>query len=146
MTIRYGSRLMPMVVDDIARQQPDLLYASVPLTTNLSEGFQGITFSEIASATNHVANWIDKKFGRSSKFDTIAYMGIGDLRYVVVFLAAVKCGYKVRSEMLTCVDKSPHALLGLASIIEKLSMDECISYETDRMLAASICIRDRSSG
>ncbi|PVH91878.1 NRPS-like enzyme [Periconia macrospinosa] len=95
MATRYGSRLMPVVVDEIAKQQPDLVYASVPLTTNVSEGFKDITFFDIASATNHVAAWIDHRLGRSPNFDTIAYMGLGDMRYVVVFLAAVKCGYKV---------------------------------------------------
>ncbi|KAF2650089.1 acetyl-CoA synthetase-like protein [Lophiostoma macrostomum CBS 122681] len=92
---RYGSRLMPIVVDEIAKHQPDLVYASVPVTTNVNEGFREITFSEIASATNCVAAWISRSIGRSSNFDTIAYMGLVDLRYVVVFLAAVKCGYKV---------------------------------------------------
>jgi hypothetical protein len=96
MDTHYGSRLMPVVVDQIANSQPDLLYASVPLTANIGDGFRGVTFLDIASATNHVAAWIDRTYGRSTKFDTIAYMGIGDLRYVVVFLAAVKCGYKVR--------------------------------------------------
>ncbi|KAF2012923.1 acetyl-CoA synthetase-like protein [Aaosphaeria arxii CBS 175.79] len=91
----YGSRLMPVVVDETAERQPDLPYASVPLTTNISDGFKDVTFSDIASATNKVARWIENTIGRSSNFDTIAYMGVGDLRYVVVFLAAVKCGYKV---------------------------------------------------
>jgi hypothetical protein len=85
-----------VVVDQIANLQPDLLYASVPLTANICDGFKGVTFLDIATATNYVASWIDRTHGRSTNFDTIAYMGIGDLRYVVVFLAAVKCGYKVR--------------------------------------------------
>ena len=88
---------MPAVVDEIAREKPDLVYASVPLSTNIADGFKNITFSDIASATNHVAAWIEKTMGRSSEFETIAYMGLGDLRYVVVFLAAVKCGYKVNA-------------------------------------------------
>ncbi|KAF2683122.1 acetyl-CoA synthetase-like protein [Lentithecium fluviatile CBS 122367] len=91
----FGSRFMPVVVDQVAKQQPDLKYASVPLTTNISDGFRDVTFSDISSATNYVASWIDRTLGRSSEFGTIAYMGLGDLRYVVVFLAAVKCGYKV---------------------------------------------------
>ncbi|KAF2113570.1 hypothetical protein BDV96DRAFT_601064 [Lophiotrema nucula] len=95
MATSYGSRLMPVVVDQIARQQPDLKYASVPLTANISDGFKDVTFSDIASAVNHVALWIDRTLGRSTGFSTIAYMGHGDLRYVIVFLAAVKCGYKV---------------------------------------------------
>ncbi|KAI1505473.1 acetyl-CoA synthetase-like protein [Biscogniauxia marginata] len=95
MAPRYGSRLMPNVVDEIARQQPDLTYAFTPLTINVRDSFKAVTFSEIANATNRLAIWIQTNIGRSSRFDTIAYMGLGDLRYVAVFLAAVKCGYKV---------------------------------------------------
>lgn len=86
---------MPSVVDEIARQTPSLTYASIPLTTSINDGFKDVSFSDVASATNYVAAWIDRTLGPSSNFDTIAYMGLGDLRYVVVFLAAVKCGYKV---------------------------------------------------
>jgi len=100
MAIRYGSRLMPVIMDEIAKEQPGLVYASVSIATDISEGFKNVTFSDIASATNHIAAWIDRTLKRSSSFDTIAYMGLGDLRYVVVFLAAVKCGYKVR--FLSC--------------------------------------------
>jgi hypothetical protein len=103
---------MPMVVDEIARRQPDLLYASVPQTTNISDGFKGVTFSDIATATDHVANWIDRAFGRSSNFDTIAYMNI-----------------------------PAYPLVGLASIVEKLGLDECISYGADRMYFAFTRIR-----
>ena len=33
--------------------------------------------------------------GRGTVFETVAYIGPSDLRYAVVFQAAVKCGYKV---------------------------------------------------
>jgi hypothetical protein len=95
MTPKYGSRLLPAVVDEIAQIQPDLTYAFAPLTTNVADGFEAITFFDIATATNYLAAWIDRNIGRTTCFDTIAYMGPGDLRYVVVFLAAVKCDYKV---------------------------------------------------
>lgn len=91
----HGSRLMPVVVDQVAREQPDLPYALIPLTENVKDGFKPVTFSEIANAVNRLAAWISTNIGTSSHFDTIAYMGLSDLRYVVVFLAAVKCGYKV---------------------------------------------------
>jgi hypothetical protein len=128
MTTRYGSRLMPIVVDETAKQQPDLVYASVPLTTNIRDEFKDITVLDIASATNLIAVWIDRTLGRSTKFDTIAYMGLSDLRYVVVFLTAVKCGYKVCSLGRNYFSsREPMTLLGLASIPEEFSLDECIS-------------------
>ena len=91
----YGSRLLPTVVDETAREQPDHPYAHVPLTAKVRDGFKLVTFAEIANATNALASWIETTIGRSSTFETIAYLGLGDLRYVTTFLAAVKCGYKV---------------------------------------------------
>ncbi|KAK7743323.1 putative NRPS-like protein biosynthetic cluster [Diatrype stigma] len=91
----YGSRLMPVVVDEIAKEQPDHAYAFTPITANVSDGFKPVTFFEVATAVNALAQWIHTEIGPSSQFDTIAYMGLSDLRYVAVFLAAVKCGYKV---------------------------------------------------
>lgn len=93
--IPYGSRLLPTVVDETARSQPDLPYSYVPVSSNIGDGFKTVTFSDIATATNHMAFWIEQNIGLSTCFETLAYMGTGDLRYVVVFLAAVKCGYKV---------------------------------------------------
>lgn len=92
---RYGSRFMPAVVDEIAESQPNLTYAYLPRTANLADGFNSVSFSDIAAATNILAAWIRDSIGPSSSFDTIAYIGLGDPRYTVVFLAAVKCGYKV---------------------------------------------------
>ncbi|ROV93376.1 hypothetical protein VMCG_08404 [Cytospora schulzeri] len=95
MATPYGSRLLPRVLDETAATQPDLTYAYVPISNSLSDGFKAITFSDVATATNYMATWIHQNLGPCDSFQTIAYMGPGDLRYVVVFLAAVKCGYKV---------------------------------------------------
>ncbi|KAK7713546.1 putative NRPS-like protein biosynthetic cluster [Diaporthe eres] len=91
----YGSRLLPTVVDETAENHPDLPYAYVPVSTNVSDGFKAVSFSDVATAANFLAAWIQQNLGTSTSFETIAYMGPGDLRYVVAFLAAVKCGYKV---------------------------------------------------
>lgn len=95
MATPYGSRLLPTVVDETATSQPDLTYAYVPINNSLGDGFTTITFADVATATNYMAAWIHQNLGRSTSFQMIAYMGPGDLRYVPIFLAAVKCGYKV---------------------------------------------------
>lgn len=100
MASTFGSRLLPVVVDETAKSQPDLPYAYVPTSNNVGDGFKAVTFSDVATAANHMAAWIHHNLGPSASFETIAYMGLGDLRYVVVFLAAVKCGYKVPNECL----------------------------------------------
>ena len=50
---------------------------------------------EIAQSVDQFSYWLEGSLGRSPSFETLTYMGVPDLRYAVVFLAAVKCGYKV---------------------------------------------------
>lgn len=92
----YGSRLLPNVVDELANTDPTRVYATIPLSSDISQGFRDVTMLEVAQSVDHFAFWLETSFGRSSSFETLAYMGIPDLRYAIVFLAAVKCGYKVK--------------------------------------------------
>lgn len=92
---QYGSRLLPQVVDQLSYDDPKRVYASFPLSSDLSQGFRDVTMLEVSQAVNGFAYWLEEHFGRSTNFETISYMGVSDLRYVVVFLAVVKCGYKV---------------------------------------------------
>lgn len=91
----WGSRLLPMVADQLAAEDPHRIYASVARTTNIADGFRDMTILELTNAVNSMAWWLEEHFGRSNTFETIAYMGVSDIRYNVIFLAAVKCGYKV---------------------------------------------------
>jgi len=91
----YGARLVPQVADEIAKLDPHRIYASIPYSPDVTEGFRDVTFLQLAHAVNHIAWWLHQDFGRSNDFETLAYMGISDLRYTVIFLAAIKCGYKV---------------------------------------------------
>ncbi|KAG8533588.1 uncharacterized protein KY384_001328 [Bacidia gigantensis] len=90
----YGSRLLPQVVDELAESNPSRVYAIYPFTSDLSKGFRHVTMGELAQAVNKVAFWLDDTTGRSTTFETIAYMGPSDIRYTIFFLAAIKCGYK----------------------------------------------------
>ena len=96
---RVGSRLLPQVVDELARSNPERIYASIPLYSDPSLGFQDVTMLDLAQAVNHFAWWLEEHLGKSTTFGTLAYIGLSDLRYVIVFLAAVKCGYKVSDEL-----------------------------------------------
>lgn len=92
----YGSRLLPQVLDELSERQPERIYASFPKSSNLEDGFRNVTMLQMARAVNHIAWWLQGKIGTSSTFETLSYLGLPDIRYAVVFLAAVKCGYKVR--------------------------------------------------
>ncbi|KAI8966246.1 acetyl-CoA synthetase-like protein [Daldinia sp. FL1419] len=93
---RYGRRLMPLLLDQLADTQPDRVYASVPKSPDMVNGFRDITMAETARCVNYMAWWIETHFGRSRCFETISYIGVSDVRAPILFLAAVKCGYKVR--------------------------------------------------
>ena len=91
----YGSRLLPQVVYECARLDPRRVYATVPRSSDLSHGFRNVSMLELSKAVNRVAYWLERIVGRSKQFETVAYMGPFDLRYAILFLAFVKCGYKV---------------------------------------------------
>ena len=90
-----GSRLLPSVLDELGSKYPDRIYASIPRTDDLTQGFQDITHGQVLRAVDGLALWLSQRIGLSHCFDTLSYAGIGDLRYVIFFYAAVKCGYKV---------------------------------------------------
>ncbi|KAI0841826.1 acetyl-CoA synthetase-like protein [Hypoxylon sp. FL0890] len=91
----YGRRLMPVVLDELAMKTPEKLYASIPISADITQGFRDITVADMARSVNFMAEWIETRFGRSRNFDTLSYIGISDLRGVVVWHAAVKCGFKL---------------------------------------------------
>ncbi|KAL8788720.1 MAG: hypothetical protein Q9213_001534 [Squamulea squamosa] len=91
----YGSRLLPQVLDELAANESERIYAAFPKTADLKDGFRTVTMAQMAQAVNHMAWWLKDNIGTSSSFETISYLGVPDIRYAIVFLAAVKCGYKV---------------------------------------------------
>ncbi|KAF2256018.1 acetyl-CoA synthetase-like protein [Trematosphaeria pertusa] len=94
-TTPHGNRTLPQALDDLATSIPDRLYASVPRDRDLSNGFADVSCGDMARCVNFTAHWISTTLGRSESFETLAYIGIPDLRSAAVFLGAVKCGYRV---------------------------------------------------
>lgn len=128
----YGQRLLPALVDECARTNPDFVFAMVPKTSNLADGFQDITVKSFARAVNAVAHRIDTSAGRSTKFDTIAYIGPTDLRYFVIALAAAKVGYK------TLLPSPRNSIEGLLSLLESTQCHYILSApesKVDHILA-----------
>ncbi|KAI0482602.1 acetyl-CoA synthetase-like protein [Xylariaceae sp. FL0804] len=91
----YGRRLMPTILDDLAETDPKRLFSAVPVSADVAAGFQDVTVADTARCVNFMARWIEDKFGRSTSFETLSYIGIADMRGPITFLAAVKCGYKL---------------------------------------------------
>ena len=86
---------MPCVLDDEAHVRPEKVFAVISISGNLADGFQNILFAEMANAVNFVAKKLQKAFKNKIEFETMTFVGLPDLRYNIVFYAAIKCGYKV---------------------------------------------------
>lgn len=95
-----GRRLLPHVLSDVARNEPEKTWAFAFEDNDVSKGFRTITVGDIDRAVNYTASWLDQKYGTSKDFETLAYIGISDIRYQIVHLASIKCGYKVSDNTL----------------------------------------------
>ena len=118
----YGRRTLPQTLDDLASSNENRLYASIPKHRDLSGGFVDISCRDMAKCVNFMAHWIESRLGKSTGFETVAYVGIPDLRSAAVFLGAVKCGYKVSSYVRPIHDS--HSLIQFRC--------SCLHLETQR--------------
>ena len=73
--LEYGHRLIPSLVDEYAKADPDYVFAKTPKTTNFADGLQDITIKTFARAVNEIAWRCESVLGKSTNFDTIAYIG-----------------------------------------------------------------------
>ena len=88
-------RLLPTILDHIGTTTPRRTYAAIPRSQDITQGFRDVTTQEILHAVDALAHWLVDEYGRSDTFETITYVGVNDLRYVLIFYASIKAGYKV---------------------------------------------------
>lgn len=93
----YGKRYLPQVLDKIAVTNPNRLYAAIPRSNELADGFEDISFKDMARCVDYFAHLLKSALICRTDLETVAYLGVPDLRTVVALLAAIKCGYKVSS-------------------------------------------------
>lgn len=85
-------RLIPCAIDEAARLQPQGIFASTPVSSNVNDGFRNVTFGELGNAINQAAAWLEESRCRS---EPLAYLAPSDLRHVILAVAAVKVGCNV---------------------------------------------------
>jgi len=91
------SVLLPNAVAANAQADPDGIFAQVPKGTRYTDGFMNVTKSAFNNAINYTAAHIQAELGKSTTFETLAYIGPGDFRYSIMAVASMKVGYKVNS-------------------------------------------------
>ncbi|KAI8943280.1 hypothetical protein NX059_001300 [Plenodomus lindquistii] len=92
---QYGRRLIPTIIDENARTQPDGACFSIPRCDALQKGFRDITWRTYANAINKTAHFIEREIGRSATFETVMYLGFPDVRSFIALIALIKTGHKV---------------------------------------------------
>ncbi|WQF79032.1 Putative AMP-dependent synthetase/ligase domain, phosphopantetheine binding ACP domain, AMP-binding [Colletotrichum destructivum] len=92
----YGKRLIPHVIDDVAKTEPMRECFSLPLSSNPQDGWRGISYGQYATAIDRLAHHIVKTSGvpQPKSFPTVAYIGANDAVYLIFVVAAIKAGYK----------------------------------------------------
>jgi hypothetical protein len=91
------SRLLASRVDHYARLNGSRVYASIPRSDHLEDGFQDITYTQLAGAIDQASWWLDTHLGKEhERFECFAYFGPRDLRYVALIIAGIKTGRMAR--------------------------------------------------
>lgn len=71
----YGHRLLPVVIDEIARDEPDRVLFYTPRNGQPSQGYDEVTTKIFANSINRLCGWLDSQLGSSKVSRTIAYIG-----------------------------------------------------------------------
>ncbi|KAI0441964.1 male sterility protein-domain-containing protein [Xylaria telfairii] len=91
----YGQRLVPDIIDNVAKNEPLRVFASIPISEDLSDGYIDVTYHAIANAINRASWWLSESLGLANTSEVFSYIGPNDLRYPIFLVAAIKCGYQM---------------------------------------------------
>jgi acyl-CoA synthetase (AMP-forming)/AMP-acid ligase II len=96
---------MTEIVDCLAEEEPNRVWVKMPDSPDniQNTSWKDITFRQLSRAVDAMAHWIDENLGgpeRNSEIEPLAYMGVNDIRYPIVILAALKTGHTVRHPFL----------------------------------------------
>ncbi|KAM4067304.1 AMP-binding enzyme [Hirsutella rhossiliensis] len=86
-------KLMATAIDDVARQEPDRVFAEFLQPAHLDQDILVLSFGMLANSIDRLAWWLKDRCRELGlgRFDTVAYVGFADMRYCLLLLAATKC-------------------------------------------------------
>lgn len=99
MSAQYGQRLMVATLEEKARSKPEQVYCLLPRSADLQDGLSEVTYKQIQSAVDFTTHWLRDNFGPFAPNETVTYMGLSDLRYNILFYAALKLRLKVNTSI-----------------------------------------------
>lgn len=98
----YGNGLLPNIIlphiiDERAQSGYSRPFAYIAKSPHAQDGFEAISYSRLANAINRASWWILNELGPLvDEGEVYAYMGPSDLRYLILVVACMKTGRKVR--------------------------------------------------
>ncbi|KAK4955159.1 putative secondary metabolism biosynthetic enzyme [Elasticomyces elasticus] len=85
--------IVPHIIDELASSDPDGVWITVPRHQDLKQGWRDLTYGDLAKAINGMAEWLGRELV-CVRGDVVAYVGVNDMRYLVVLAALMKTGLK----------------------------------------------------
>ncbi|KIL84125.1 hypothetical protein FAVG1_12702 [Fusarium avenaceum] len=101
---QYGRRLIPQLISERAEREPSKVFASIPISNKPEFGFTDVSYATMAKAVDRASWWLYEIMARSRSQEVLAYMGPNDLRYPILVVAAMKCGYTVKIVLTDILD------------------------------------------
>ena len=92
---RKGHRTLLEAFTELVELRPDRIWARLPYSDDVTQGFYNIPVSAVARAVDSCAHWLlNQSNGTRDDDETLAFIGVNDLRYTMMVYAALKCGKK----------------------------------------------------
>lgn len=90
--IKRANRLIPHILEEEARENPQRVIAMVAKTSDISEGFNEVNAEQFLRGVDFLAHWVDSYKSKSSSAETFAFIGSQDFRYPIIEIACMKTG------------------------------------------------------
>lgn len=88
-------RALTEVVDQLAAEQPDGLLVKSGASSDRVLAWSPAAWFQLARTVDNVSHWMEALLGPAAESQTVAYMGISDVRYPIVIVAALNTGYTI---------------------------------------------------
>ncbi|GJP88726.1 hypothetical protein CAN33_0020510 [Aspergillus niger] len=92
-----GKHCFPLAIDYFAHQEPERIFACIPISSDVADGFRNVTEQDMAAAV-------------------LAYIGPSDLRCAILLMAAIMCGTKILFMSPRNTLEQNNALLEIAKV------------------------------
>ncbi|MCJ1421898.1 hypothetical protein MMC32_008265 [Xylographa parallela] len=136
--IIYGERLLPQVLDQYARTDPQRVYGSYAISSDLTRGFRDVTMNEMANAVDFFAWWIKDTVGESDHFEAMAYTLLLGPRNAAIqnqnLLERTQCTKLLYSSEMTRVVEPLQGICPQLTVIEVQTLDELLSKCSRRFI------------